>query len=163
MSSASTNVSLGGLVGFNAPGSIIFGSSASGDVIATAGVKEGGEGCSFSNSCQHVSAGGLVGDNLGTIASLSPTAPTFATGNVSVGSNGTAGGLVGFNSGVIANAVAIGSVTGAAGTGGINGEGGSTTLGGTRWGQPGPDFGLIRERKRRKSERREPAGRRLGG
>ena len=130
VSSASTNVSLGGLVGFNAPGSIIFGSSASGDVIATAGVKEGGEGCSFSNSCQHVSAGGLVGDNLGTIASLSPTAPTFATGNVSVGSNGTAGGLVGFNSGVIANAVAIGSVTGAAGTGGINGEGGSTTLGG---------------------------------
>jgi Subtilase family len=139
VSSASINVALGGLVGLNAPGSIIFGSSASGDVIATAGVNEGGEGCSFSNSCQHVSAGGLVGDNLGTIASLSPTAPTFATGNVSVGSNGTAGGLVGFNSGVIANAVAFGNVTGAAGTGGINGEGGNTTLGGLA----GVNLGLI--------------------
>ena len=74
VSSASINVALGGLAGFNAPGSIIFGSSASGDVIATASVNKGGEGCSFSNSCQHVSAGGLVGDNLGTIAF------SFATG-----------------------------------------------------------------------------------
>ena len=86
MSSAGINVELGGLVGFNAPGSIIFGSSASGDVIATAGVNKGGEGCSFSNSCQHVSVGGLVGDNLGTIAS------SFAIGDVFVGANGTAGG-----------------------------------------------------------------------
>jgi hypothetical protein len=141
VSSASINVALGGLVGFNAPGSSIFGSSASGDVIATANVNKGGEGCSFSNSCQHVSAGGLVGDNLGTIASLSPTAPTFATGNVSVGSNGTAGGLVGFNSGIISNAFAIGNVTGAAGTGGVDGEGGSTTLGGLA----GINQGLISE------------------
>jgi The GLUG motif len=115
VSSASINVALGGLVGFNAPGSIIFGSSASGDVIATASVNKGGEGCGFSNSCQHVSAGGLVGDNLGTIAF------SFAIGDVSVGSNGTAGGLVGFNSGIVSNAVAAGNVTGAAGTGGVDG------------------------------------------
>ena len=124
VSSAGINVAFGGLVGFNAPGATIFGSSASGDVIATAGVTKGGEGCSFSNSCQHVSVGGLVGDNLGTIAS------SFAIGDVFVGANGTAGGLVGFNTGVIANAVAGGNVTGAAGTGGVDGEGGSTTLGG---------------------------------
>src|SRR3954451_14410577 len=124
VSSAGINVELGGLVGFNAPGSSIFGSSASGDVIATAGVNKGGEGCSFSNSCQHISAGGLVGDNLGTIAF------SFATGDVSVGSNGTGGGLVGFNSGIISNAFAVGNVTGAAGTGGVDGEGSSTTLGG---------------------------------
>ncbi len=124
VSSAGINVELGGLVGFNAPGSIIFGSSASGDVIATAGVNKGGEGCSFSNSCQHVSVGGLVGDNLGTIAS------SFAIGDVFVGANGTAGGLVGFNTGVIANAGAGGNVTGAPGTGGADGDGGGTTLGG---------------------------------
>ena len=80
----------------------------------------------FSNSCQHVSAGGLVGDNLGTIASLSPLyagmSPSAATAPPAGSSVSTAA--------IIANAVAIGSVTGAAGTGGINGEGGSTTLGG---------------------------------
>ena len=124
MSSAGINVALGGLVGFNAPGSIIFGSSASGDVIATASVNKGGQDCGFSNSCQHVSAGGLVGDNFGTIAS------SFAIGDVFVGANGTAGGLVGFNTGVIANAFAAGNVTGAPGTGGVDGDGGSTTLGG---------------------------------
>ena len=122
VSSASINVALGGLVGFNAPGSSIFGSSASGDVIATAGVNKGGEGCSFSNSCQHISAGGLVGDNLGTVAF------SFATGDVFVGSNGTAGGLVGFNSGIISNSFAVGNVAGA--PGGVDGEGSSTTLGG---------------------------------
>ena len=124
VSSAGINVALGGLVGFNAPGSIIFGSSASGDVIATATVNQGGQGCGFGNSCQHVSAGGLVGENFGTIAF------SLAIGDVFVGSNGTAGGLVGFNTGVIANAFAAGNVTGAPGSGGVDGDGGSTTLGG---------------------------------
>ena len=133
VSGAGINVALGGLVGFNAPGSLIYGSSASGDVIATAGVNKGGEGCSFSNACQHVSAGGLVGDNLGTIAY------SLATGDVVVGTNGTAGGLVGFNSGIISNGVAAGNVTGAAGTGGVDGEGSSTTLGGLA----GVNQGLI--------------------
>jgi hypothetical protein len=126
VSSAGINVGIGGLAGLNAPGSTILGSSAIGDVTATATVDKGGQGCSFSNSCQHVSAGGLVGENLGTIAFSS------ATGDVFVGSNGTAGGLVGFNSGIITSASAIGTVTGAPGTGGVNGEGdgGGTTLGG---------------------------------
>ena len=116
VSSAGINVALGGLVGFNAPGSIIFGSSASGDVIATATVNQGNQDCGFGNSCQHVSAGGLVGENFGTIAF------SLAIGDILVGSNGTGGGLVGFNSGIIANAFAAGNVTGAAGTGGVDGE-----------------------------------------
>ena len=49
VSSASVNVALGGLVGVNAPGSTIIGSSASGDVIATATVNKGGPDCGFSN------------------------------------------------------------------------------------------------------------------
>ena len=124
VSSAGINVALGGLVGFNAPGSIIFGSSASGDVIATATVNQGNQDCGFGNSCQHVSAGGLVGENFGTIAF------SLAIGDVFVGSNGTGGGLVGFNSGVIANSFAAGNVAGAPGSGGVDGDGGSTTLGG---------------------------------
>ena len=124
VSSAAVNVALGGLAGVNSPGSVIIGSFAIGDVIATAPVDKGGQGCAFSNSCQHLSAGGLVGENFGTIAF------SVATGDVSVGPNGTAGGLAGFNSGIITNAFAAGNVTGAPGTGGVDGEGGSTTLGG---------------------------------
>jgi filamentous hemagglutinin family protein len=134
VSSAGVNVALGGLAGVNSPGSTIIGSFATGDVIATATVAKGGPDCGSSNtSCQHVSAGGLVGENFGTIAF------SFATGDVSVGPNGTAGGLAGLNSGIITNAFAAGNVTGAPGTGGVDGEGGSTTLGGLA----GVNQGLI--------------------
>ena len=134
VSSAGVNVALGGLAGVNSPGSAIIGSFAIGDVIATATVAKGGPDCGSSNaSCQHVSAGGLVGENFGTIAF------SVATGDVSVGPNGTAGGLAGFNSGIITNAFAAGNVTGAPGTGGVDGEGGSTTLGGLA----GVNQGLI--------------------
>jgi hypothetical protein len=127
------NVGLGGLVGFNSPGATITGSSATATVTSTASVIQNGPDCSASNSCQNVSAGGLVGQNFGSIADSS------AGGNVSVGSNGTGGGLVGFNSGIIENAFASGNVTGAAGSKGINGQGGSTTLGGLA----GVNQGLI--------------------
>jgi Subtilase family/M26 IgA1-specific Metallo-endopeptidase N-terminal region len=130
---AGINASLGGLVGLNSPGSTITGSSASGNVTSTASVLQNGPNCAASNSCQTVAAGGLAGQNFGTIANSS------ARGNVSVGSNGTGGGLVGFNGGIIANAFASGNVTGLAGTSGLNGQGGSTTLGGLA----GNNQGLI--------------------
>ena len=77
-------------------------------------------------------AGGLVGQNLGTIVGATLPAltqpcvagQTCASVAMSVGSNGIGGGLVGSNSGTITNAFATGDVTGAAGTSGI------TTLGG---------------------------------
>jgi filamentous hemagglutinin family protein len=77
-------------------------------------------------------AGGLVGQNLGTIAGATVpaltqpciAAQTCASVAVSVGSNGNGGGLVGLNSGTITNAFATGDVMGAAGTNGL------TTLGG---------------------------------
>src|SRR5262249_27884805 len=77
-----------------------------------------------SGGSQSGAAGGLVAQNKGLIENSSSAA------NVSVGSNGTGGGLVGFNLGIIQNAFASGSVTGAAGTNGLNSQGGSTTLGG---------------------------------
>jgi filamentous hemagglutinin family protein len=116
--------SLGGLAGFNSPGSTITGSYATGSVTSTANVGQNGPNCAASNSCQNVSAGGLVGQNFGSIADSS------AGGNVRVGSNGTGGGLAGFNAGIIEDTFATGNVTGAAGSSGINGQGGSTTLGG---------------------------------
>jgi filamentous hemagglutinin family protein len=124
VSSTGVNASLGGLAGFNAPGSIIAASQATGTVSSTASVVQTGPNCAASNSCQNVSAGGLVGGNFGTITQSS------SSGSISVGSNGTGGGLVGFNAGIIASASATGNVTGAAGSTGINGQGGSTTLGG---------------------------------
>jgi subtilisin family serine protease len=124
VSSAGINVALGGLVGVNAPGSSITGSSASGVVTSTASVVQNGQNCVGSNSCQYTAAGGLVGQNFGEITD------STAHGNVSVGVNGTGGGLVGFNSGIIDGATAIGNVTGAAGTGGANDQGETTTLGG---------------------------------
>jgi filamentous hemagglutinin family protein len=102
-SAAALNIA-GGLVGTNL--GTITGSSASGSI----------SGGAFSL------VGGLVGENSGGI-----TGQSYAQGNVSVGSNGTGGGLVGSNTGSIANALATGNVTGAAGTGG---DGGITTLGG---------------------------------
>ncbi|MFL6822763.1 MAG: S8 family serine peptidase, partial [Xanthobacteraceae bacterium] len=116
--------SLGGLAGFNSPGSTITGSYATGIVTSTASVGQNGPNCAASNSCQNVSAGGLVGQNFGGITN------SHAEGNVRVGSNSTGGGLAGFNAGIIENTFATGNVTGAAGSSGINGQGGSTTLGG---------------------------------
>jgi Subtilase family/The GLUG motif len=133
--STGINASLGGLAGFNSPGSTITASFATGSVTSTASVVQNGPNCAASNSCQNVSAGGLVGQNFGSIADSS------AGGNVNVGSNGTGGGFVGFNSGIIENALASGNVTGAAGSNGINGQGGSTTLGGLA----GVNQGLILE------------------
>jgi hypothetical protein len=79
-------------------------------------------------------AGGLVGQNLGTGTIAGATVPalaqacmagqTCASVAVNVGSNSLGGGLVGSNSGAITNAFATGNVTGAAGTNGF------TTLGG---------------------------------
>src|SRR6516162_1410267 len=79
-------------------------------------------------------AGGLVGQNLGTGTIAGATVPalaqacmagqTCASVAVNVGSNSLGGGLVGSNSGTITNAFATGDVTGAAGTNGF------TTLGG---------------------------------
>ncbi|MGA7489014.1 MAG: GLUG motif-containing protein, partial [Xanthobacteraceae bacterium] len=141
VSSAGINVALGGLAGFNAPGSTITSSYAAGDVTSTAGVAaQSAADCSANNSCQNVSAGGLVGQNFGTIAGFTTAAlnepctagQTCASGTVTVGGNGTGGGLVGSNAGIIRNAFATGSVTGAAGSGsgGVDGQGGTTTLGG---------------------------------
>ncbi len=87
------NVSLGGLVGQNGLGGVITNSRASGNVKATGSPDQ--SGCSDGGTCQFVDAGGLVGQNGGSIYSSS------ARGNVEVGSNSTAGGLVGWNSGVI--------------------------------------------------------------
>jgi hypothetical protein len=129
------NASLGGLAGFNSPGSTITASHATGSVTSTASVVQNGPNCAASNSCQNVSAGGLVGQNFGEITN------SHAGGNVRVGANGTGGGLVGFNNGIIENTFATGNVTGAAGSKGINGQGGSTTLGGL----VGNNQGLISE------------------
>jgi filamentous hemagglutinin family protein len=124
VSSSGINASLGGLVGVNTSGSSITSSHASGAVTSTASVVQNGQNCAGSNSCQYTSAGGLAGQNFGEISD------SYAHGNVSVGSNGTGGGLVGFNTGIIDGSSATGNVTGAAGTGGVNDQGGTTTLGG---------------------------------
>ncbi len=84
------NVSLGGLVGQNGPGGVIANSKASGNVKATGSPDQ--SGCNTDGgTCQFVDAGGLVGQNGGSIYNSS------ARGNVEVGSNSAAGGLVGWN------------------------------------------------------------------
>jgi hypothetical protein len=133
-------VGLGGLVGFNSPGSTIVASYAAGNVTSTANVDPHAADCSTSSSCQFTAAGGLVGQNFGTIGNPGATLPsseqgcgagaTCASGDVSVGSNGTAGGLAAFNSGIIVNTFAIGNVTGGPGSGGVDDQGKRTTLGG---------------------------------
>jgi len=124
VSSAGVNVGLGGLVGYNSSGAVITTSYATGAVTATAALTANiGLDCSTTNACQYVSAGGLVGQNSGTIQGtpvLTAVPPcgagqTCATGAVSVGSGATGGGLVGWNEGIISNAFANGAVTGAAG------------------------------------------------
>ncbi|HEY6257494.1 MAG TPA: filamentous hemagglutinin N-terminal domain-containing protein, partial [Xanthobacteraceae bacterium] len=124
--------SAGGLAGFNTPNSTITDSQAIGAVQAGA----------FGQ------AGGLVGQNFGTITSTLTltTIPTpkdsplsscpqgvaysCAGGTVTVGSQGVAGGLAGFNDGVIGLALATGAVTGAAGQppGSNNNNGGNNNL-----------------------------------
>jgi hypothetical protein len=117
----------GGLMGFNR-GSRVTGNFATGNVIssclysteqqsagglvgenagplqncyATSGVKQDGGSVSL------VSTGGLVGNNLNSIASI---ANCYATG--AVASSGTAGGLVGRDGGSIKNSFATGAVSG---------------------------------------------------
>ena len=111
----------GGLVGSNVSGSTITNSQAFGNVASTStGFPE-----------QDAKAGGLVGENSGTITST--TTPEIdcgrridctigasfscATGNVSVGMMGSGGGLVGSNNGTIEKSFAIGNVTGDSGLG----------------------------------------------
>ena len=141
VSSAGVMVGLGGLAGFNGPGSAILTSYATGNVTASASVPQNSADCGATNSCQNAAAGGLVGQNFGVIGTITEAVlpaltqtcgagQTCASGAVSVGANGTGGGLVGFNNGAIGGAFATGNVTGAAGTGGVNGQGGMTTLGG---------------------------------
>jgi filamentous hemagglutinin family protein len=131
VSSASMFASLGGLVGLNLPGATISVSYATGNVTSTADLSTVGGGDCGLNGCQFVSAGGLVGQNFGTIegpgsasqagSTGSPKAEscvlgqTCATGTVTVGTLGIGGGLVGSNDGIIANTFATGNVTGAAG------------------------------------------------
>ena len=120
--------SAGGLVGFNTPSSTITDSQAIGAVSAGA----------------FAPAGGLAGQNFGTIISTTTTlalaslpscargaAYSCAGGTVSVGSLGLAGGLVGSNDGTITRAFASGAVTGAPGQAAAGSEGNNQTqLGG---------------------------------
>jgi hypothetical protein len=129
VSSAGVNVALGGLVGQNDPLSTITNSQAYGAVLATAAVTKSHGDCS-TTTCEYVTAGGLVGQNSGTISGTQwETKPdacgsgfTCATGNVTVGSEGTGGGLIGNNTGIVNNAFAINNVTGAAGQPGTTGH-----------------------------------------
>jgi filamentous hemagglutinin family protein len=119
-SSASGNVTggngttAGGLVGFNAAGVTITQSQASGNVHIDNAGSEGGP------------AGGLVGDNFGTISNSSASGAVSGSGFTSLG------GLVGANPGSIVDSHATGTVTGtgALAVGGLVGvveDGGSVT------------------------------------
>ncbi|HEX4554404.1 MAG TPA: S8 family serine peptidase [Xanthobacteraceae bacterium] len=134
VTSSGMNAGLGGLVGSNDTGGRIKDSHATGDVTSTGNIAN--SDCSTAMNCQFVLAGGLVGQNQGKITSTlglsgggTELGLTFATGNVSVGQNGTAGGLVGFNDGIIRRSVATGNVTGASGSGN-NEHDRTTTIGG---------------------------------
>jgi filamentous hemagglutinin family protein len=133
----------GGLVGTNSPGSVITDSQALGSVTALAN--------QTTNNFNFLSAGGLVGQNSGTIAGTTtpPAATTTACaagaswscagGAVNVGASAHAGGLVGDSNGIIVNTFATGNVTGAAGLTNLNNSGDPTTLGGL----VGSNNGLI--------------------
>ena len=137
VTSAGTNVSLGGLVGANGtfgietPSSangVIKNSYANGHVSATANVNNGDGDCN--GNCQFVSVGGLVGENSGLIVGQLPKshgndpalgdAPlpaitcgagaTCAGGTVAGGAGAQVGGLVGDNEGLIKFAYATGDV-----------------------------------------------------
>ena len=116
VSSAGSNVVLGGLAAFNSRYSTILASIATGNVTSTAGV-EGG----------HVVLGGLVGINRGWIAG------DAAYGNVgsTTLANAEVGGLVGKNSGTIAfSLTALGTVQ-AGDNSVVGGLVGSNLVGGT--------------------------------
>jgi The GLUG motif len=70
------NVSLGGLVGFNEPGSTIIASYATGNVTSTANIDPNANDCSTNTACQFTSAGGLVGQNFGTIGDVQAAPPS---------------------------------------------------------------------------------------
>jgi filamentous hemagglutinin family protein len=142
VSSAGVNVQIGGLVGENNPKSLITNSLATGNVSAT-GTVTSQNNCS--DNCQYINAGGLVGQNYGTITgpnwvtalslATAPTAcsagSTCYSGTVTVGSQATGGGLAGYNDGIITNAFAIATVTGAAGVGTLGSNNNNqTALGG---------------------------------
>lgn len=102
----------GGLVGFNIAGDTITGSHATGAVTDT-----GTNGF----------AGGLVGDNAGTIIL------SYATGAVTVGANSTAGGLVGENGNCCdsnGNPIAGASITDSYAIGAVSSPGINVQLGG---------------------------------
>ena len=92
----------GGLVGWNENGSSITDSYATGNVTANGGG----------------TAGGLVGNNKGTISN------SYATGNVN--GNDEVGGLVGYHEGVINRCYATGEVTGGTLVGGLVGSNGGS-------------------------------------
>jgi filamentous hemagglutinin family protein len=133
----------GGLVGTNSPGSVITDSQALGSVSAPAN--------QTINTSNFLAAGGLVGQNSGTIAGTTtpPAAATTACatgaswscagGPVNVGASAHAGGLAGDSDGIIVNTFATGNVTGAPGLSNINNSGDPTTLGGL----VGQNHGLI--------------------
>jgi hypothetical protein len=124
------NTALGGLAGINDATSSITSSHAIGAVTDTAAANNGP---SCGDSCSFVKAGGLVGQNFGTIGAVPDSATpgalpapvgttcgagfTCASGAVTVGDNGSAGGLTGDNSGVIQFAFATGPVIGGSGVG----------------------------------------------
>src|SRR5262249_25234968 len=107
-------------------------SFATGNVTATANLP------ACSTNCDFVVAGGLVGQNFGTVIAtnvptlLTPCAAgaTCAIGDVSVGSRGIAGGLIGENEGIVTNTFERGNVTGVAGPGNSLNEVDVTVLGG---------------------------------
>ena len=134
-------MTLGGLAGSNSAGSLISSSFATGNVTDnTALTANIGKDCSSGN-CDYIEAGGLVGQNSGTIRGgavpLSPltlcgagTGFTCGGGTISVGSGANGGGLVSWNDGIIDTAYATGVVTGAAGLSGFGNNGNATNLGG---------------------------------
>ncbi len=126
---------IGGLVGNNA--GTIFDTHASGAVngqgssyvggLVGRNESDGGIGFSYATGIVTLSngisglAGGLVGDNRGTIDHV------YATGNVSGGGFSSTGGLAGSNEGTITLSYATGDVSGGFGIGGLVG----TNQGGT--------------------------------
>jgi filamentous hemagglutinin family protein len=142
VSSAGVDVQIGGLVGQNMPLSPITNSRATGNVSAT-GTLPPNQDCSNNTNCQYINAGGLVGQNFGTISGPSwvtplskATAPTACidgytcySGTVSVSSQAQGGGLAGSNDGIISNAFAIATVTGDAGPAGTIGQNNSNQTG----------------------------------
>src|SRR5262249_13190950 len=94
------NVALGGLGGYNAPGAAAAGSFAQNvHVGSTAAVNGGGPDCGTTNSCQYVNAGGLVGQNQGTISGFAGASPLVLTNatetNVATGCAGCLTGASG--------------------------------------------------------------------